>query len=132
MTREKPFARGCYREARQGEKKGDFRGVYSSPEEVRMAYDNGEVDLHAGIRCRVRRGKHPSTRPSVACSSPRSCPKGLPFELVNKTLDKKALSALIDACYRTHRNKDDRPPRRPPAHARLRARDERRRLDLHG
>src|SRR6185369_8072959 len=32
-------------------------------------------------------------------------PDGLPFELVNKTLDKKALSALIDACYRKHRNK---------------------------
>src|SRR5262249_11255628 len=32
-------------------------------------------------------------------------PKGVPFETVNKTLDKKALSALIDVCYRTHRNK---------------------------
>ena len=29
----------------------------------------------------------------------------MPFDLVNKTLDKKALSALIDACYRRHRNK---------------------------
>jgi DNA-directed RNA polymerase subunit beta' len=25
---------------------------------------------------------------------------------VNKTLDKKALSALIDVCYRVHRNKE--------------------------
>src|SRR6185369_68678 len=32
-------------------------------------------------------------------------PDGLPFELVNKTLDKKALSSLIDICYRKHRNK---------------------------
>jgi DNA-directed RNA polymerase subunit beta' len=32
-------------------------------------------------------------------------PRGLSFDLVNKTLDKKALSALIDACYRKHRNK---------------------------
>ena len=32
-------------------------------------------------------------------------PEGLPFDYVNKTLDKKALSALIDACYRKHRNK---------------------------
>src|SRR5206468_12784159 len=32
-------------------------------------------------------------------------PEGLSFDLVNKTLDKKALSALIDACYRRHRNK---------------------------
>ncbi len=33
-------------------------------------------------------------------------PDGLSFDLVNKTLDKKALSALIDACYRKHRNKE--------------------------
>ena len=33
-------------------------------------------------------------------------PEGLPFELVNKVLDKKALAALIDACYRKHRNKE--------------------------
>ena len=32
----------------------------------------------------------------------RACPSSY----VNKTLDKKALSALIDACYRTHRNKE--------------------------
>src|SRR5208337_1729336 len=31
--------------------------------------------------------------------------EGIPFDLVNKTLDKKALSSLIDACYRLHRNK---------------------------
>ena len=46
-----------------------------------------------------------STRPSAAASSREILPKGLPFELVNKTLDKKALSTLIDACYRKHRNK---------------------------
>ena len=33
-------------------------------------------------------------------------PKRVPFEFVNKTLDKKALSALIDKCYREHRNKE--------------------------
>ena len=32
-------------------------------------------------------------------------PEGLSFDLVNKTLDKKALSALIDACYRKHRTR---------------------------
>jgi DNA-directed RNA polymerase subunit beta' len=33
-------------------------------------------------------------------------PKGVAFEYANKTLDKKALSALIDVCYRVHRNKE--------------------------
>ena len=30
----------------------------------------------------------------------------IPFDYVNKVLDKKALSPLIDVCYRTHRNKE--------------------------
>ena len=29
------------------------RGIYSGPEEVRMAYDSGEIDLHARIKVRV-------------------------------------------------------------------------------
>ena len=33
-------------------------------------------------------------------------PTACAFEYVNKTLDKKALSALIDVCYRIHRNKE--------------------------
>ena len=32
---------------------------------------------------------------------PRSVPEGLPFELVNQPLDKKAISRLINACYRS-------------------------------
>jgi DNA-directed RNA polymerase subunit beta' len=33
-------------------------------------------------------------------------PPGLEFPVVNKVLDKKALSALIDQCYRASRNKN--------------------------
>src|SRR5262250_1986832 len=57
-TREKKFAKGCYREGtltvdKKGTPEGFLRGVYSSPDEVRMAYDNDEVTLHTGIRVRV-------------------------------------------------------------------------------
>jgi DNA-directed RNA polymerase beta' subunit len=55
MTRERKFAKG-YREAivREARRESRYlRGVFSSPEEVRMAYDHGEVDLHARIRVRV-------------------------------------------------------------------------------
>ena len=38
-------------------------------------------------------------------SSRRSSPKASRSSYVNKTLDKKALSHLIDVCYRKHRNK---------------------------
>ncbi|MCL2449269.1 MAG: DNA-directed RNA polymerase subunit beta', partial [Polyangiaceae bacterium] len=87
---------------------GYLRGVYASVDEVRMAYDHGEVMLHSGIRVRVPTddGKTRTLSTTVGrCLIAEILPEGLPFELVNKTLDKKALSALIDACYRRHRNK---------------------------
>ncbi|MDH4265298.1 MAG: DNA-directed RNA polymerase subunit beta', partial [Deltaproteobacteria bacterium] len=45
MTREKPSAKGAGK-------------IFSSPEEVRMAYDAGEVDLHAAIKVRLGANGH--------------------------------------------------------------------------
>jgi DNA-directed RNA polymerase subunit beta' len=101
MTREKPFCRGEHHEGT--ELKGDFAGNYGSPTEVRMAYDAGEVDLPARIRCRVRGKLVDTTVGRVLVSE--ILPRELPFDLVNKVLDKKALSRLIDECYRASRNK---------------------------
>jgi DNA-directed RNA polymerase subunit beta' len=112
-TRERKFAKGCYREGsfsvdKKGHAEGYLRGVYASVDEVRMAYDHGEVTLHSGIRVRVPApddtGRIVSTTVG-RCLISEVLPEGLPFDLVNKTLDKKALSSLIDACYRLHRNK---------------------------
>src|SRR5687767_59489 len=47
LTRERPYARGHYRETKPG--KEGIRGVYAGLDEVRMAYDHGEVDLQAAI-----------------------------------------------------------------------------------
>src|SRR6202142_3725437 len=113
-TRERKFAKGSYREGtltvdKKGHIEGSLRGVYSSPEEVRMAYDNEEITIHTGIRVRVRdpeSGVRKTVNTTVGrCLISEILPEGLSFDLVNKTLDKKALSALIDACYRKHRNK---------------------------
>jgi DNA-directed RNA polymerase subunit beta' len=113
-TREKKFSRGSYREGsltvdKKGHVEGYLRGVYSSPEEVRMAYDNDEITIHTGIRVRVidpENGQRRIVNTTVGrCLIAEILPKGLSFDLVNKTLDKKALSSLIDACYRKHRNK---------------------------
>ncbi len=113
-TREKKFSRGYFREGtlkadKKGHVEGHLQGVYSSPEEVRMAYDNEEVTIHSGIRVRI---VDPETKErKVVATTVGRCliseilPEGLSFDLVNKTLDKKALSALIDACYRKHQNK---------------------------
>ena len=54
MTRERPFAKGYYRETPG--KEPASRGVYASLDEVRMAYDHGEVDLQAAIKRPHRAG----------------------------------------------------------------------------
>ena len=101
MTREKPFEKGGFRDDAEGEKK--FFGVYSSPEEVRMAFDAGEVNLHAKIKLRWEGELHDTTVGRVLVSE--VLPKPLDFRNVNRVLDKKALSRLIDECYRAARNK---------------------------
>jgi DNA-directed RNA polymerase subunit beta' len=68
-----------------------------------MAYDSGELDLHAGIKVRMSGKLVLTTVGRVLVGE--LLPQGLTFDLVNKVLDKKALSGLIDACYRTNRNK---------------------------
>ena len=102
MTREKPFEPGSYRQG--SEKNGDFTGIYASPKEVRMAYDAGEVTLHAKIKVRWDGELHDTTVGRVLVSE--ILPPPLDFRSVNKTLDKKSLSQLIDECYRAAKNKN--------------------------
>jgi len=99
MTRERPFAKGSYRAV----EKGFGRGVYASFEEVRMAFDSGECELQAAIKVRHQGARLASTVGRVLISE--VLPPELEFELVNKVLDKKALSVLIDQCYRRCGNK---------------------------
>ncbi|MBO6941061.1 MAG: DNA-directed RNA polymerase subunit beta' [Deltaproteobacteria bacterium] len=101
MTREKPFEKGGYRDDRKGEEK--FRGVYASPTEVRMAFDAGEVNLHARIKLRWKGELYDTTVGRVLVAE--VLPKPLDFRHVNRVLDKKALSRLIDDCYRAAQNK---------------------------
>ncbi len=118
VTRMRRFAHGSYREdaLKYDEKaglSGYLRGVFSSPDEVRMAYDNGEVALHAGVRVRVtdrdedgvERTRMINTTVGRVLIS-EVLPPGVPFDYINKVMNKKALSALIDVCYRKHRNKE--------------------------
>jgi DNA-directed RNA polymerase subunit beta' len=80
MTRERPFARGEYREDKKGRA---VRGVFASVDEIRMAYDHGEVHLQAAIRARMT-DKDGVTK-LVATTVGRAllyelCPKEIPFE----------------------------------------------------
>jgi DNA-directed RNA polymerase subunit beta' len=83
---------------------GALRGFYSDLADVRRAYDAGEADLHAFIAVRHEGGYYTTT--VGRCLISEVLPPKVPFHLVNKTLDKKALSSLIDATYRLHRNKE--------------------------
>jgi len=85
MTRERPYVKG------EGK-------VFSNAEEVRIAYDANEVDLHARIKVRLD-GEHVET--TVGRILLREIlPEEIPFRLINKVMKKSELANLIDYCYR--------------------------------
>ena len=85
--------------------------VFADVAEVRRAYDNRAVVLHAKIKVRLTQvhvaadGSRSSTASLVDTTVGRALmmeilPEGLPFELANTELNKKAISRLINASYR--------------------------------
>lgn len=85
LTRERPFAKG------EGK-------VFASPEEVRVAYDSGELDLHAAIKVRVDGKMVDTTTGRILVKE--ILPPELPFHLVNTVMSKKELKTLINEAYR--------------------------------
>ncbi|MDR0965690.1 MAG: DNA-directed RNA polymerase subunit beta', partial [Myxococcales bacterium] len=85
MTRLREFA--------QGEGK-----IFSSPEEVRAAYDHGAIDLQARIFCRLDGRRVETTTGRVLLWD--IVPRVIGFDAINKVMDKKQLGNLIDICYR--------------------------------
>ncbi len=93
MTRERANARG------EGM-------IFSDVEEVHRAYESGVVELHAKIRVRIREKidgvvtkKLTNTTVGRALLS-EIMPEGLPFEQINRAMNKRAISATINLCYR--------------------------------
>lgn len=85
MTMERPFAKG------EGK-------LFSNPQEVGIAYDAGELDLHALIKVRIE-GKLQETSTGRVLLH-EILPESLPFSLINKLLTKKELRSLINESYR--------------------------------
>ena len=86
--------------------------IFADVDEVQRAYSNGAVDLQARIKVRVTQVKTDSegNRTDVTSIEPTTVgraliweivPKGMPFEVVNQDMKKKAISGLINVCYRT-------------------------------
>ena len=85
--------------------------VFANVAEVHRAYDNRTVELHAKVKVRLRQVEIDEQRVRtekvelVDTTVGRALlaeilPEGLPFELANIELTKKAISRLINACYR--------------------------------
>jgi DNA-directed RNA polymerase subunit beta' len=85
MTRGRPFCKG------EGM-------IFSNPEEVRMAYDAGELKLHAYIKVRMNGKIEETTTGRIILYE--ILPPELPFSLINQVMNKKRLRSLINECYR--------------------------------
>ena len=91
MTRPRPFARG-------------YGNVYSSKEEAQFAYHTGKLHLQAPVKIRIE-GKLIET--TVGRTFVYDViPKCLKYADINKILDKKSISKLIDLAYRVGTEKE--------------------------
>ncbi|MAJ61400.1 MAG: DNA-directed RNA polymerase subunit beta' [bacterium TMED88] len=94
---------GCYYMSRE---RPGVRGEgmrFSSPDEVRIAYDADALDIHASIHVRVGEEVVETTTGRILLQD--VVPEEIPFEFINQVMDKKALGELIDQCYRRLGNK---------------------------
>ena len=91
--------------------------VFADISELHRAYHSKNVDLHARVKVRIveqvqdEDGSIREVRSLKETTVGRALfydvvPKLLPFEMVNRPLDKKAISGLINACYRNVGLKD--------------------------
>ena len=85
--------------------------LFSNVSEVHRAYSAGHINLHAKITVRIpqvnkdENGEPVETVERFETTVGRALlseilPDGLSFELVNKAMDKRAISNLVNTCYR--------------------------------
>ncbi|MCX5730002.1 MAG: DNA-directed RNA polymerase subunit beta', partial [Deltaproteobacteria bacterium] len=89
---------GVYYMTRERSQAGGEGKTFSSPGEVRAAYDQGAVDLQARIWVRMDGKRVETTTGRVLLYD--IVPKRIPFDAINKVMDKKQLQSLIDLTYR--------------------------------
>ena len=78
--------------------------VFSNPQEARIAYDHGAVDLQAKIRVRMDGEIVDTSMGRILLGE--LLPSSIPFAEINKVMSKKALAQLIDYTYRHAGTKD--------------------------
>ena len=90
ITRERPGAKG------EGK-------IFSGPDEVRIAYDQGQVAPQAQIKVRMDGQPVETTVGRIVLYD--IVPPEIPFSEVNQTMTKKQLSSLLDSAFRKAGNK---------------------------
>jgi DNA-directed RNA polymerase subunit beta' len=86
--------------------------IFADPEEVVMAYDAGEVDLHAKVKVRIGGSIVDTTTGRVILrdvvagafmemeeEERQAIVKDM-WDLINRVMDKKTIAQLVDKCYR--------------------------------
>jgi DNA-directed RNA polymerase subunit beta' len=94
---------GCYYMTRQRPGVPGENRVFANAEEVRVAYDAGELHIHAGIKVRMNSELVETTTGRTLLGE--VVPPEIPFSFINQVMDKKALGELIDQAYRRLGNK---------------------------
>ncbi len=85
--------------------------VFGDVDEVHRAYETGSAELHARVRVRIteavqrpggERGEETRLRHTTVGRALLSTvlPEALPFDVINRDMNKKAISGLINTCYR--------------------------------
>ncbi|MEC7803224.1 MAG: DNA-directed RNA polymerase subunit beta' [Pseudomonadota bacterium] len=86
--------------------------IFSDVQEVHRARQNRDVDLHARIKVRITSAESDESGNTVTADRitdttvgrallSELLPDGLSFDLLNRDMTKKAISELINICYRT-------------------------------
>ena len=86
--------------------------IFASPEEAKIAYDTGHVELQAKVQVRINdtsldeNGELVETISRIDTTVGRAIltsilPKGMPFSLINTVLKKRAISNLVNEAYRS-------------------------------
>lgn len=72
--------------------------IFSSPQEVRIAYDQGQLDVHAEIKVRINGKRYDTVTGRIILFE--IVPAGIDFEVVNQIFTKKDLVKLVDYIYK--------------------------------
>jgi DNA-directed RNA polymerase subunit beta' len=102
---------GLYYLSREKAEASGTGKVFANVTEARHAYEAGAVDLHARVKVRITEQRldaegndydHTELTDTTVGRALLSqvIPVGMPFSMVDRTLNKKAISALINYCYR--------------------------------